>query len=155
MGHKVFVYKEYYPRFLISPRWLAILIEAILTIAGLTILIVLLALYTGTEDFIDMVIFALLILIPLFLIAIFYKVRIYSDGTLAVFLCGSQRKIAISDITKIYPAQIMTRLHNLTYYNCILKNGKNIMLNVEDLDDFLKELKLYNNAIEFLSDVRE
>ncbi len=147
--HKTVVYKEYYPKFLISPRWLSILFETVLTLTGIFVLIILLTLLTENEDFWDMVFFSLLIIIPIILLAVFYKVRIYSDGTLSIFLCGKKRNIAIYDIKKIYPVPIKTRLYNLTYYNCLLTNGKIVTINIEDIDNFVKELKLYNDAIEY------
>lgn len=151
VSYKVVAYKEFLPKLLISPRWLAILLEAVLALGGIFVFILITTFFCGRENLVDMIVLASLITIPLFLVAVFYKVRIYSDGTLYVYLCGFKRKIAIKDIKQIRPVSVKTRLHDLTYYDCVLADGKTCRINVADIDNFVAELKLHNDAIVFIS----
>ena len=151
MSHRTISYKEYYPIFLISPRWLAITLDTCLTIGSASILIALIVLFNREDSVADLIIFALILIIPLFLHSIFYKIRVYSDGILGIYHLGFWKTIPISEIKRISPIPIKTRFYNLTYYDCLLENGTTIRINIEDIDELITELKLYNATIQYYS----
>lgn len=147
-AYKRVSYIEFAPEWLIEPRWLNVLMEVLLYLTGVGILLALYRLFLDNYQILHLLVFAIVVSIPLFLVAIFYSVRIYDDGQLVLLRFPFRSTYSLRTLEKCSLCPVRTRYRDLYYIECCFVGKTPIRLCVKDKQTFLSECQKYNPSLQ-------